>query len=100
MEACAVRSTRSKAALSWLKWGTLVGPIVGAIGIIDWGDGKGHVGFVVGVLQDGRVCLLGGNQSNSVCVKAFSRDKFTGFRWPAAPILSGVELSIGAEATR
>jgi uncharacterized protein (TIGR02594 family) len=45
-----IGGTNSARALSWTGYGqTLNNPAVGSIGVIDWGGGKGHVGFVAGV---------------------------------------------------
>ncbi|WP_436835837.1 hypothetical protein [Enterobacter asburiae] len=46
-------------------------------------DGGGHVGFVVGRAPNGDVMLLGGNQSDQVCMRAFAPSRVTGYRWPA-----------------
>ena len=85
-----ITGTRSKAALSWRKWGAKCQPIVGSIGIIKnrpW-SWKGHVGFVVGQTRAGRIILLGGNQNNRVSIKSYPRKKFVGFRWPALPVMA------------
>ena len=54
----------------------------GAIGVIDWGKGRGHVGFVESINANGSVNLLGGNQSDSVKVSAHERKNFASFIWP------------------
>lgn len=43
------------------------------------GSGKGHVGFFVNILGD-RIYLLGGNQSNRVCVADYDIKRFLGAR--------------------
>jgi hypothetical protein len=45
-------------------------------------DGGGHVGFVVGQQQNGDLMVLGGNQSDAINIRAFSRSRVTGYRWP------------------
>ena len=45
-------------------------------------DGGGHVGFVVGLQQNGDLMVLGGNQSDAVNIRAFSRSRVSGYRWP------------------
>lgn len=45
-------------------------------------DGGGHVGFVVGQHQNGDLMVLGGNQSDAINIRAFSRSRVTGYRWP------------------
>lgn len=41
----------------------------------------GHVGFYVGETKY-HYLILGGNQSNSVCVKKYRKSRLLGFRWP------------------
>jgi uncharacterized protein (TIGR02594 family) len=72
----------SASALSFKSWGKKVAkPAYGAVGVIDWGGGKGHVGFVVGK-QNGKILLLGGNQGDSVKVSSFAESLFVAFRMP------------------
>lgn len=73
----------SASALSFKNWGKKVAkPAYGAVGVIDWGGGKGHVGFVVGK-QNGKILLLGGNQGDSVKVSSFAESLFVAFRMPS-----------------
>lgn len=75
--------TGSAKATSWLDWGQKVDqPAMGAIGVISYGGGKGHVGIVVGK-QGGNVLLLGGNQSDQVKISTFAVGKFSAFVFPA-----------------
>jgi uncharacterized protein (TIGR02594 family) len=77
-----IQGTRDRRALSWLKWGVpLKKPAVGCVAVIDYGGGRGHVGFVEGVYQN-MIVLLGGNQSNQVNLTAFSAEDITAYRWP------------------
>jgi uncharacterized protein (TIGR02594 family) len=64
-------NTGSAAALSWAKYGKKIDkPAYGSIAVFDYGGGKGHVGFVVGI--DGKkIQVLGGNQGNMVKVSSF-----------------------------
>jgi uncharacterized protein (TIGR02594 family) len=101
----------SASALSFRSWGKKVAkPAYGAIGVIDWGGGKGHVGFVVGK-KNGKILLLGGNQGDSVKVSSFAESLFVAYRMPgdyevpaAAYNLGGagdkVEDGGGVHATR
>ena len=80
------RGTRSRAARSWMKWGTalpLREPAMGCV-VVLWRDNpsswKGHVGFYVGE-DETHIEMLGGNQSNEVCTKRFPKDRVLGFRW-------------------
>ena len=48
---------------------------------IDWGKGKGHVGFIIG--QNGNnYVMLGGNQKDAVRYSEFKKSLFTSFRYP------------------
>ncbi len=78
------KGTNSAQAVSWAKWqgGQLFkDPCYGAIGVIHWGGGKGHVGFVIGK-KGNKVAMLGGNQSDQVKVSAFPTEKFMGYVLP------------------
>jgi uncharacterized protein (TIGR02594 family) len=74
--------TNSAAALSWKSWGEEIkNPVYGSIAIIDYGSGKGHVGFVLG-MQGSSVLILGGNQKDSVRVSKFKKSSFKKFVLP------------------
>lgn len=45
-------------------------------------DGGGHVGFVVGVDKKNRLMVLGANQSNSVSIAPFERNRVLAYRIP------------------
>lgn len=97
LEESGIRSTRSGMAKSYLNWGTeLKSPKLGCI-VIFTRKGGGHVGFVEGVDKNGNLYVLGGNQSDSVCIKLFKTDNVVGYRWPEGqpmnqelPILSSL----------
>lgn len=86
LEECGFNSTRSAMARSYEKFGIdLAGPAVGAIVVFHRGNpeaGTGHVGFVVGRDNDGHLMVLGGNQGDKVCIKAFDTDRVVAYRWP------------------
>lgn len=87
--------TGSAVALSFRSYGTrLERPAYGSIAVISWGGGKGHVGFVVGK-QGSSIMLLGGNQSNSVCVSPFRSSAIVAYVVPAGytPPESAYELT-------
>ena len=71
-------------ARSWLDIGILVGnqPKQGDI-VILWRGNKtgafGHVGFFMSQDKE-NVYILGGNQSDKVCIKPYSNDRILGFR--------------------
>ena len=58
-------------------------PVLHSIGVMRRGNSgwEGHVGFVVG-FDAKTVTLLGGNQSDSVKLQSFPREKFIGFATP------------------
>lgn len=83
LEQAGVRSTRSAASRSYLKWGREIEhPIPGCIVVLRRGaPPSGHVGFYV--RSDGnRIVLLGGNQSNRVCEQSYPISDVIGYRMP------------------
>ena len=96
LERVGIRSTRFESAKSYLDWGLkLDAPIYGCIAVFTR-DGGGHVGFVVGQTDNGDLLILGGNQSDAVNIKAFKRDRVSGYRWPSdVPVDRGHILPIG-----
>jgi uncharacterized protein (TIGR02594 family) len=57
-------------------------PTYGSIVIYERGSGGGHVGFVVGRDDHGRIMTLGGNQRDSVNITPFDPKRVLGYRWP------------------
>jgi uncharacterized protein (TIGR02594 family) len=87
--------TGSLLARSYLSWGEpLDVPRPGAVTVLSRGEdpGAGHVGFLIGD-ADGKVYVLGGNQSNAVTVEAFAAARVLGYRWPPAAKESGAQPS-------
>jgi uncharacterized protein (TIGR02594 family) len=79
-----IQGTNSAKALSWKGWGQNLGkPAFGSIAVIDYGGGRGHVGFVAGISESGSIILLGGNQSDMVKYSAFSPNIISSYRFPA-----------------
>jgi uncharacterized protein (TIGR02594 family) len=80
--------TGSGLARSFLNYGQKVDkPEVGDIVVLTRGDPKswtGHVGFYEGTDPDGRIRVLGGNQSNAVTSAAYAPDRVLGYRRPGA----------------
>lgn len=74
-------------AMSYKKIGTPIDDVrPGALVILtrpEGGPGAGHVGFVAGVTPT-HVLVLGGNQSNTVNVTPFRRERIVALRWPDA----------------
>lgn len=71
-------------ARNWRRFGNAVTPQPGAV-LVFWRekvDGfKGHVGFYVAE-DDTHFHLLGGNQSNKVCVQRIEKKRLLEARWP------------------
>ena len=44
--------------------------------------GGGHVGFVVGTDERGRLMVLGGNQGDAVTIAPFDKSRVLGYRYP------------------
>ena len=83
LEQAGVRGSGDARALSWLAWGVpLQRPAVGAVAVLDYGQGRGHVGFVAGT-HNGMIVLIGGDQSNEVNQTAFAPAAIKAYRWPA-----------------
>jgi uncharacterized protein (TIGR02594 family) len=83
LERVGIKSSRFESAKSYLDWGTkLEVPVYGCIAVFTR-EGGGHVGFVVGQTGNGDLLILGGNQSDAVNIKAFKRDRVSGYRWSA-----------------
>lgn len=95
LERAGIRSSRFESAKSYLGWGVELGaPVYGCI-VVFTRDGGGHVGFVVGVTEFGGLLVVGGNQGDAVNIKAFPRDRVSGYRWPEGVPLSSLALSEG-----
>ena len=72
--------TRSAAARSWAKYGVACKPQAGCIVVLTR-NGGGHVGFYVRETAK-NVYILGGNQSNSVNISAYSKERVLAYRLP------------------
>lgn len=84
LERAGETSTRSLRARSYLEWGVALEAFqLGAIAIFSRGDdpAAGHVGFLVGETAASYL-ILGGNQSDSVSVTAFPKEKLLDLRQP------------------
>jgi len=96
LERAGIRSSRFESAASYLKWGVrLDGPAHGCV-VVFSRDGGGHVGFVVGRDEGGKLLVLGGNQGDQVSIKAFPVDRVTGYRWPVDVPINSEPLEIAA----
>jgi uncharacterized protein (TIGR02594 family) len=79
-----IKGTGSNLARSFLNYGEAVDqPQKGDIAVFSRGDPMGpygHVGFFEGYDPDGRIRVLGGNQSDSVSIAAQDPSRLLGFR--------------------
>lgn len=100
LEAVGLLSSRYESARSYLTWGIPIdAPIVGCVVVFER-DGGGHVGFVVGADNAGRLLVWGGNQGDEVNIRAFDRSRAIAYRWPApVPVPDYQPLPILASAT-
>lgn len=75
-------------ARQWEKFGDATTPRAGAV-MVFWREslasGKGHVGFYVGE-DDTAYQILGGNQSDKVCLTWLAKDRLRSARWPKTAI--------------
>jgi uncharacterized protein (TIGR02594 family) len=77
----------------WERFGDPSEPRLGAV-MVFWREsqasGKGHVGFYTGE-DDSAYRILGGNQSDKVCLAWIARDRLVKARWPrtAATLVGG-----------
>ncbi len=78
MKQVGIAGTDSAASISWRTWGQAVGPIPGALVCFN-----GHVGFLHSIRSDGKLLILGGNQSNQVKITLYDKNKVLTYRWPA-----------------
>jgi uncharacterized protein (TIGR02594 family) len=80
-----LQSSKSKVARSWMNVGKEVDvPEIGDV-VVFWREKinswKGHVGLFIGFSDDEKIIYcLGGNQSNTCCIMAYSTLKLLGFR--------------------
>ncbi len=75
-------------ARQWEHFGHATTPRLGAV-MVFWREslasGKGHVGFYVGE-DDTAYQILGGNQSDNVCLMWLSKERLRSARWPKTAI--------------
>jgi uncharacterized protein (TIGR02594 family) len=73
-------------ARQWECFGTSTAPRLGSV-MVFWREslasGKGHVGFYAGE-DDSAFQILGGNQSDKVCLTWLAKDRLRGARWPTS----------------
>ncbi len=87
-------------AKEWATWGSPIAkPTLGCVVVFDR-QGGGHVGFVVGIDEKGRLMVLGGNQGNKVSVAPFENKpvseggRVVGFRVPTGYLVPPEKLPL------
>ena len=83
LEQSGVKGTKRPNAKSYLNWGYHIGdPMPGCVCVFQRGDKgwQGHVGFYLDS-DKYSIYLLGGNQSDKVCIRKYSIDRFISARW-------------------
>ena len=85
-------------ARNWQRFGNPVTPQPGAV-MVFWREKKqsfkGHVGFYAGEDKT-HFHILGGNQSDKVCVTRVAKERFLAARWPSTvPAAKGKALKVG-----
>ena len=94
LERSGIKSTRFESAKSYLNWGVQIKePAYGCV-VVFSRDGGGHVGFVVGKKKNGDLMVLGGNQSDAINIRSFSKERVTGYRWPVNVAKDSRELPL------
>ena len=79
MEEVSIEGTNSAWARDWLNWGRkITRPEPGCVVVLSRGSG-GHVGFFI-EQRDGQILLLGGNQSDAVCITGHDASRLLGYR--------------------
>ena len=82
---CKLEGSKALNARSWLDYGKHIKkPRVGDV-VVLWRESatswKGHVGIFISFSEDGKyINILGGNQSNKVCIAAYPASRLLGFR--------------------
>lgn len=87
MREAGVKRTNKANARSWLYWGEeLKEPRLGCVVVFSRppNPASGHVALYVSETSAGNIWVLGGNQSNQVCVSAYGKARLLSYRWPAA----------------
>lgn len=98
LEQSGVPSPKSLMARSFMKWGRpIAAPVPGCIVVLQRGDRGGpfgHVGFYAGETAT-HVMILGGNQSDKVCIAKFPKSRVLkdGYRMPR-----GLQRSVTMQA--
>lgn len=98
LERAGIRSPRKDSSASYDTWGVkLTEPKYGCL-VRFQRPGGGHIGFCVGKTADGKLLILGGNQSDAVNIKAFGTDRVVAYRWPEDVPIDEQPLPVGEAA--
>ena len=99
LEKVGIQSSRFESARSYLQWGEpLPEAGYGCIVVFSRENG-GHVGFVVGKDDTGRLMVLGGNQGDAVSIAPFNIMRVVGYRWPNGEPLEMEALPVISSST-
>jgi uncharacterized protein (TIGR02594 family) len=83
-----IKGLRSARARDWLEFGRPAkSPEIGDVVVFQWDDGSNHVAYFL-ALEDDRVQVIGGNQSNAVTETTYPLRNVAGFRRPPRHILA------------
>jgi uncharacterized protein (TIGR02594 family) len=92
-----VKGLRSARAQDWLGFGRPSDPPEkGDVVVFQWDDGSHHVAYFL-ALEDDRVRVIGGNQSNAVTETTYPVRNVSGFRRPPRHILAAPRTGPAAE---
>lgn len=78
-------------ARSWLEWGDKLPSFKKGCVVVYSRDGGGHV-HIGESENSGSITGVGGNQNDSVCRKAYSKEHVLGYRWPSKAVLKELGL--------
>lgn len=96
LEIVGIKSSRFESAKSYLTWGIGISkPLYGCV-VVFGREGGGHVGFVVGKDEQGNLLVLGGNQADTVSIKAFPTSRVLAYRYPIGYPLPDAYLQVGS----
>lgn len=99
LERVGIQSSRFESAKSYMEWGTKLDRAALGCIVVFTREGGGHVGFVVGQKSNGDLLVLGGNQGDAINVRAFARDRVSGYRWPNGVSVDIRPLPVGDAST-
>ena len=82
LEEVPMEGTNSAWARDWLNWGKKIStPVPGCVTVFSRGSG-GHVAFFI-ERKNGLIYVLGGNQSDCVCIQGYDEGRLLGYRMNA-----------------